>query len=137
MASCFFQPASGHAAIGSYLTEKAKTIQSGECWWCGSAKQQSRHQLPSLVPQIEDLGAITTGCMRPFVPRTNKNELTTQIEDLWKGVRKACQRRHPRAPSVRLLSQDERVLTFLRETKVGRMSTLVPPEEECKKELEG
>ena len=23
------------------------------------------------------LGAITTGCMRPFVPRTNKNELTT------------------------------------------------------------
>ena len=24
------------------------------------------------------LGAITTGCMRPFVPRTNKNETTTQ-----------------------------------------------------------
>ena len=23
------------------------------------------------------LGAITTGCMRPFVPRTNKNGLTT------------------------------------------------------------
>ena len=23
------------------------------------------------------LGAITTGCMRPFVPRTNKNEITT------------------------------------------------------------
>ena len=25
------------------------------------------------------LGAITTGCMRPFVPRTNKNELTTTV----------------------------------------------------------
>jgi hypothetical protein len=22
-------------------------------------------------------GAITTGCMRPFVPRTNENEITT------------------------------------------------------------
>ena len=25
------------------------------------------------------IGAITTGCMRPFVPRTNKNERTTLL----------------------------------------------------------
>ena len=29
------------------------------------------------------LGAITTGCMRPFVPRTNKNEITT-LRIIWR-----------------------------------------------------
>ena len=31
------------------------------------------------------LGAITAGCMRPFVPRTNKNEMTTTT-----GTRRPC-----------------------------------------------
>ena len=30
VASCFFQLASGHVTIGSYLAEKTKTIRSGE-----------------------------------------------------------------------------------------------------------
>ena len=38
--------------------------------------------------------------------------------------------KHPRAPTVRLLSRDERatpaVLQFLRDTKVGRVVTLAP-----------
>ena len=36
MVSRFFQLLSGHAAIGPYVKEKTGTIQSDECWWCGS-----------------------------------------------------------------------------------------------------
>ena len=57
-----------------------------------------------------------------------------QIRKLWRSVGKACEWKHPRAPAVRLLFQDERatpvVLAFLRGTKIGRMVTLAPPEEE-------
>ena len=45
VASRFFQLLSGHAAIGPYLAEKTKTIQSDKCWWCGSGERQSRHHL--------------------------------------------------------------------------------------------
>ena len=42
--------------------------------------------------------------------------------------------KHPRAPTVRLPFQEARAtlaaLTFLRETKVWKMVTLAPPEEE-------
>ena len=50
---------------------------------------------------------------------------------LWKEVGKACQWKHPRAPTVRLLFQDERatpaVLSFLRDTKVGRITSREVP----------
>ena len=55
----------------------------------------------------------------------------TQIKELWRSVGKVCEWKHPRAPSVRLLFQDERatpaVLTFIREIKVGRVVILAPP----------
>ena len=47
---------------------------------------------------------------------------------MWKSIGKACEREHPRAPSVRLLFQVDRatpaVLTFLVEAKVGKMVSL-------------
>ena len=50
---------------------------------------------------------------------------------MWRDVGKACGWKLPRAPSVRWLFSDERTTpTFLRDTKVGRMTTLEPPEEE-------
>ena len=53
---------------------------------------------------------------------------------MWESVGKAYGWKCPGAPSPRLLSQDEgaipAILTFLRETKVGRVVTLAPPEEE-------
>ena len=48
---------------------------------CVSAKEHSFLAAGTLgetvTPLMRFLGAITTGCMRPFVPRTNKNEITT------------------------------------------------------------
>ena len=56
-----------------------------------------------------------------------------QIRVLWKSVGKACEWKHPRAPTTKALFRDERaataVLAFLRDTKVRRMVTLAPPEE--------
>ena len=47
---------------------------------------------------------------------------------------RACAWKHPRAPSVRKIFDDERttevVLTFLRDAEVGCMVSLAPPEEE-------
>lgn len=49
-------------------------------------------------------------------------------------VGKACEWRHPRASTVRLLSRNEGVtptiLTFPQETKVGSVITLAPPLED-------
>ena len=46
-----------------------------------------------------------------------------QIQELWKDVGKRCGWKHPRAPRMALLFNDERatkaVLSFLRETKAG------------------
>ena len=56
------------------------------------------------------------------------------------SIGKACRWKHPRAQTVRLLFEDQRatpaVLHFLRETKVGRVVTLAPPEVEWEEELE-
>ena len=53
---------------------------------------------------------------------------------MWKSVGKACKLKHPRAPSIRLLFQDDRatpaVPTFLRETGAGEMINLASPAEE-------
>ena len=51
-----------------------------------------------------------------------------------KSAGKPCGWKHPRAPSFRVLFQHDRatpaVLTLLRETKFGRMTSLHPGEEE-------
>ena len=111
MASRFFQLLSGHTAVGPHLVEKTKTIQSDKCWWCGSGERQWRHRL--------------------FV---KCRAWAAQIKELWRSIGKACEWKHPRAPTVRLLFQNERanpaVLTFLRDTMVGGMVALVPREME-------
>ena len=45
VATRYFQLLSGHAAIGSFLAERAGSVPSSECWRCGSGKRQSRHHL--------------------------------------------------------------------------------------------
>ena len=106
VASRSFQLLFGRATIGSYLVEKTKTIRSSECWSCGS-ERQSRHHL--------------------FVK-------FRAIKDLWKCVGEACRWKHPRAPTVILLFQDDRatptVLAFLQGAKVEKVVTLAHQEEE-------
>ena len=59
---------------------------------------------------------------------------------MWKGIGRACDRRHPHTPLVTRMFGDARateaVLT-LRDTRVGYMVSLAPPEEEGEDESEG
>ena len=52
---------------------------------------------------------------------------------MWKRIAKMCEWKMPRAPAVRLMFDDVRaapaVLSFLRETRVGRMVPLALREE--------
>ena len=63
-----------------------------------------------------------------------------QSRAMWKSVGKACRWKHPPAPPVRMLFQDDRaapaVLSFLRETRVGKMAKMAHPEEEVGEERE-
>ena len=56
------------------------------------------------------------------------------IKELWENVGKACEWKHPRAPTITLPFQDERatpaVLQFLRGTKARRMIVLPLREED-------
>ena len=73
--------------------------ESGGCWWCSCGKRQTCHHL-------------FTEC-RAWAP---------QIGRLWKRIEKDCKWQHPRAPSVRLLWEEEAaeaVLEFLEDTRVG------------------
>ena len=85
MASQFYQLLSGHAAVGPYLKEM-KLAQSDACWRCGSGERQSRHHL--------------------FVRR---QAWAIQTKESWRSVGKACGRKHPRAPAVRLLTLPRRM----------------------------
>ena len=115
VASRYYQLLSGHASIGSYLAEKTHTVQSSECWWCGSGERQSRYHL-------------FFQCRR-WAPESKK---------MWRDIGKACGWRHPRAHAVRHLFEDDRatpaVLTFIRTTRVGGMITLHDEGEEDKDE---
>lgn len=96
---------------GAAAEARSRATAECKCWWCNSGERQSRHHL--------------------FVKcRTWE----AQVKELWKSVGKACEWKHPRAPAVRLLFRDERatpaVLQFLQDTKVGRMATRSPREEE-------
>ena len=64
-----------------------------------------------------------------------------QARRLWRDIGEACEWRHPRTPSVRLLwdvRAAEAVLEFLRTTRVGCIGTeRAPSEEEEVEESEG
>ena len=109
IAGRFYQLMSGDAAIGPYLKDKIHKTDDDRCWWCGGGKQQTCHHL-------------FTEC-RAWPP---------QVRRLWKDIGKACRWKHPRAPSVKWLwkkKATEAVLVFLRDTRVGCISTgREPPE---------
>ena len=65
---------------------------------------------------------------------------------MWRWIEKLCEKRGPVAPPVRAMLEDPRatpaVLSFLRDTRVGRMTSLGPlgeegDEEEGEVESEG
>ena len=97
IAGRFFQLLSGHATIGPYLAEKIKTIQSDKSWWCSSGERQPRNHL-------------FVKCWAWAV----------QMEGLWRSVGKTCEWKHPRAPRVRLLFQDERTTPAVLNLPRGR-----------------
>ena len=47
------------------------------------------------------LGVITTGCMRPFVPRTDENEITTLVPPPWEWVWRVVISHRPTDQSLR------------------------------------
>ena len=51
---------------------------------------------------------------------------------MWKEIRRACRRKHPRPPSVRNIFGDERAtaaILTLRDIRVGCMRAIISPEE--------
>ena len=48
---------------------------------------------------------------------------------MWKSVGGACGWKHPRAPSVQLLSQDDKATPFLQGNNIGRVINLSSFEE--------
>ena len=92
----FFQLLSARAAIGPYL----ETIRPDKYWWCGGGERQSRQY-----------------------PLAKCQAWQAQIKELWRSIGKACEWKHPRAPTVRLLFRDSQaalaVLTSLRDTNSG------------------
>ena len=101
LAGRFYQFLSGHPNIGSYL-HRMGTIYDDTCWWCDTSERQTRFHLVARCPAW----------------RGQARVLWKRVEKLWKWER-------PRAPEVRLLFDDVRaapaVLTFLRDTRVGRI----------------
>ena len=65
---------------------------------------------------------------------TERRAWRPQITRLWRDIGKACEWNHPRAPLVKWLWKEkatEAVLRFLRDTKVGYVSTRGKPPKEC------
>ena len=108
LAGRYNQFLSGHAAVGSYLHDKICKVDSDECWWCNTGERQSRFHL-------------VTRC-RAWAP---------QVQVMWKRIEKMRGCKRPRALSMRAMSGDDRatlaVLTFLRNTRVGRVISTAPP----------
>ena len=107
LAGRYYQFLSGHAAIGAYLSEKVRKLDSSACWFCGTGERMSRFHL-------------VARCRR----RTGQQRV------LWKRVERLCECDRPRARTVRLLFDDVRatpaMLSFLRDTRVGKMVSLGP-----------
>src|SRR5258708_39682996 len=81
--------------------------ETNQCWWCHSGERQSSYRL-------------FFKCRR-WAPERRE-------------VGKACEWKHPRAPSVRFLLQNDKaipaVLNFLRKTQVGKVVNLTTRVEE-------
>ena len=107
LAGRFYQFLSGHAATGSYLHDKIHRIDSDRCWWCDTGERQSRFHLVARCPAWRGQAAV-----------------------MWKRTGRLCEWERPRALSVQLMFDGVRaapaVLTFLRDTWVGRMISLAP-----------
>ena len=76
VASKYYQPLSGHAAIGPYLKDKIHKTMDDKCWWCGGGKRQTRH--------------LFAEC-RAWLPYTRK---------MWKAIGKAHGWKQPKAPEL-------------------------------------
>ena len=100
----YYQLLSSHAAIETYLADMIQKTGSNRCWWCNSAERQPHHHL------------------------FRCQAWRAQRDKTWRSVGKACRWKHPRAPSVRALFQNDEatpaVRAFLRKTRVGRMANL-------------
>lgn len=107
----YYQFLSVHAAIGSYLHGKIHKIDLDRCWWCDTGERQTRFHLVARCPAWAG-----------------------QARVMWEGAERLCEWKRPRAPSVRAMFDDVRatpaVLTFLRDTRVGRMISMAPREGE-------
>ena len=62
LASCYYQPLTGHTAIGSFLHELITgpfRVETSECRWCCSGKREPRHhrftECEAWRPQIRRL----------------------------------------------------------------------------------
>ena len=95
--------------MGTHRKRFRKT-DTDECWWFLSGEPQSRHHLFTRCPSW-----------------------TEQRRRLWKDAGEACEWKHPRAPSFRLLwgvRAAGAVLEFLRTTRAGCIGVgRVPPED--------
>ena len=86
---------------------KSTKLLSDRYLWCEQNEKQSHYH--------------------PFVNCVTR---VPQIREMQKGVGALCEWKHPRAPRVALLFDDNRaaraVLAFLRNTEVGQMDTMPP-----------
>ena len=103
LAGRLYQLLSGHASIGSFL-HRIGSIDDVTCWLCDTGQRQTRFRLVARCPTLRG-----------------------QQRVLWKRVERLCEWKEPKAKEVRLLFDDIRaapaVLTFLRDTRVGRVVT--------------
>ena len=109
IASRYFQLLYGHAAIGPYLADVIKTVRS------------------------ENAGGATAASDGRGINFSSCRAWDTQIKELWKSVGRAYEWKRPRAPTQAAFKDEWAapvVLQFLRNTKVGRIVTLPPREEE-------
>ena len=106
LAGRFYKLLSGHANIGSSL-HRIGTVDDDTCWLCDTGQRQTRFHLVARCPTLRG-----------------------QQRVLWKRVEKLCDWEEPRAREVRQLFDDVRaapaVLTFLRDTRVGRTVPQAP-----------
>ena len=104
LAGRFYQFLSGRAAVGSYLHDKIHKIDSDRYWWRNTGERQSR-----------------------FHPTARRPAWAGQARAMWRRIAQMCEWKTPRAPAVRLIDDvraTPAVLSFLRDTRVGRMVPL-------------
>ena len=106
LAGRYYQFLAGNGSFGPY-PKRMKKVDSDRCRFCNTGERQSRFHLVARCPAW-----------------------AVQARVMWKRIRRLCEKRGPVAPSVRAMFGDSRaapaVLTFLRDTRVGKMASLSP-----------